>query len=72
MTQLLSRMIFRFSRPARVEHIGVAFAHCLVLLLIVMVSVLLISACGGSGDENSPLVVTETVNGTVKVTTTGP
>lgn len=33
----------------------------------------LAAGCSGqNSDENNPMVVTETVNGTVKVTTTGP
>jgi hypothetical protein len=46
---------------------------CVAVLLLLGVGGFLLAGCSGqNSDENSPMVVTETVNGTVKVTTTGP
>jgi hypothetical protein len=46
---------------------------CVSVLLVVGVGGFLLAGCSGqNSDENNPMVVTETVNGTVKVTTTGP
>jgi hypothetical protein len=46
---------------------------CVAVFLLLGVGGFLLAGCSGqNSDENNPMVVTETVNGTVKVTTTGP
>jgi hypothetical protein len=46
---------------------------CLAVVLLLGVGGLLLAGCSSqNSDENNPRIVTETMNGRLKVTTTGP
>ena len=55
-----------------VKRLFAAIARACALTFGVALALLAAGCSGQNADETEPMVVTEAVNGTVKVTTTGP
>jgi hypothetical protein len=70
-----SRTIFLFSRTlrSRIRATGARAVFNAVIFTIGFVLALTVAGgCGRNDDENQPHVFTETVNGSVRIGTTGP